>query len=71
VHRDLAARNVLVGYDEVMKIADFGLTRNVSDKGYYRRTTDVCDPLIHRKHSLDELKQGFYPMPRTQRNERN
>jgi len=43
VHRDLAARNVLVGCDIVLKIADFGLTRNVNDKGYYRRTTDVCN----------------------------
>jgi len=42
VHRDLAARNILVGSDNVMKIADFGLTRNVDQKGYYRRTTDVC-----------------------------
>jgi len=46
VHRDLAARNVLVGNDNVMKIADFGLTRNVNQKDYYRRTTDVCSCLI-------------------------
>jgi len=43
VHRDVAARNVLVGTDRVMKIADFGLTRNVNQKDYYRRTTDVCN----------------------------
>jgi len=42
VHRDLAARNVLVGSDNVMKIADFGLTRNMEQKDYYRRKTDVC-----------------------------
>ena len=41
IHRDLAARNVLVADDNVLKIADFGLTRNVSDKDYYLRTTDV------------------------------
>jgi len=43
VHRDIAARNVLVGSDHVLKIADFGLTRNIDQKGYYRRTTDVCN----------------------------
>lgn len=39
LHRDLAARNVLVGEDYVMKIADFGLARNVRDLEYYRKTT--------------------------------
>ncbi|ELT91660.1 hypothetical protein CAPTEDRAFT_90852 [Capitella teleta] len=40
IHRDIAARNVLVGEDFVMKIADFGLTRNIPDNDYYRKTTD-------------------------------
>jgi len=41
IHRDLAARNVLVAQDFVVKIADFGLTRNVFNTDYYRKTTDV------------------------------
>ena len=41
IHRDLAARNVLVTEDLVLKIADFGLTREVKEKNYYRKTTDV------------------------------
>ncbi|XP_076364415.1 fibroblast growth factor receptor 4-like [Tachypleus tridentatus] len=40
IHRDLAARNVLVTEDKVMKIADFGLARDVNNIDYYKKTTD-------------------------------
>ncbi|XP_061656650.1 fibroblast growth factor receptor 1-A-like isoform X4 [Syngnathoides biaculeatus] len=40
VHRDLAARNVLVTHDLVMKIADFGLARDVHHMDYYKKTTN-------------------------------
>lgn len=32
VHRDLAARNVLISEDNVAKVSDFGLTREVISK---------------------------------------
>jgi len=53
IHRDLAARNVLVADDNVLKIADFGLTRNIPNNDYYKKTTDVsCLSVVCRPHAV-------------------
>ena len=36
IHRDVATRNCLVGDNNVVKIADFGLSRSLYDSVYYR-----------------------------------
>lgn len=41
VHRDLAARNVLVGSGKVLKISDFGLTRDVYEADTYLKQSKV------------------------------
>ncbi|XP_061404130.1 fibroblast growth factor receptor 2-like, partial [Lethenteron reissneri] len=45
IHRDLAARNVLVADGNVMKIADFGLARDVNHSEYYKKTSSGLLPV--------------------------
>ncbi|XP_065668911.1 vascular endothelial growth factor receptor 1 isoform X2 [Hydra vulgaris] len=45
VHRDLAARNVLIGVDYIMKIADFGLARDIFKNDVYMKDTQGLVPV--------------------------
>ncbi|KAH0510829.1 Fibroblast growth factor receptor 3 [Microtus ochrogaster] len=58
LRRDLAARNVLVTEDNVMKIADFGLARDVHNLECYKKTTDGRLPV--KWMAPESLFDGVY-----------
>uniref|UniRef100_M3ZPL4 receptor protein-tyrosine kinase n=1 Tax=Xiphophorus maculatus TaxID=8083 RepID=M3ZPL4_XIPMA len=45
VHRDLATRNCLVGEEMIVKIADFGLSRNIYSADYYKANENDAIPI--------------------------
>eukprot|EP00731_Ephydatia_muelleri_P032022 Em0023g529a len=59
VHRDLAARNVLVGENEVCKVADFGLLRELPEENsIYQSTANA--PLPVRWMAPESIKDRIF-----------
>ena len=68
VHRDLATRNCLVGEHLVVKIADFGLTRNISvNEDYYKGSEHdaipirwmPCEAILYNKFTTESDVWSF------------
>ncbi|XP_054159075.1 hepatocyte growth factor receptor-like [Oppia nitens] len=59
VHRDLAARNCVVDDKQLIKIADFGLSRDLFNKDYYRSNNQKCK-LPVKWMSPESLEKGIY-----------
>ena len=52
IFTDLAARNVLVGDNNICKVADFGLSRVIEDDASNARAACVGSSLTERAHKL-------------------
>lgn len=58
VHRDLAARNCMVAQDLTVKIGDFGMTRDVYENDYYRKSNKGLLPV--RWMAPESLQDGIF-----------
>ncbi|XP_076465772.1 LOW QUALITY PROTEIN: putative molluscan insulin-related peptide(s) receptor [Babylonia areolata] len=58
VHRDLAARNCMVSENKVVKIGDFGMTRDIYETDYYRKGNKGLLPV--RWMAPESLKDGVF-----------
>ncbi|KAL1481269.1 hypothetical protein MTO96_034557 [Rhipicephalus appendiculatus] len=59
VHRDLAARNCMLSEDLIVRIADFGLSRDIYEKDYYSEQ-DRKTKLPVKWMSPESLEAGVY-----------
>jgi serine/threonine protein kinase len=61
VHCDLAARNVLVFEDEILKICDFGMAKDIRYVDYYRREMPCVVPAkwMSPESMLDKIHTEF------------
>ncbi|XP_065897512.1 uncharacterized protein [Dysidea avara] len=67
IHRDLACRNVLVGENNAMKIADFGLSKHLYDDPVYVKNQDgklpirwmAIEAILERKYSVQSDVWSF------------
>ena len=60
IHRDLAARNCLLDDTLMVKISDFGLTKQILDKTYYRTQTQFQLPL--KWLAIESLEHSVYTL---------
>ena len=61
IHGDLAARNVFIDENnKVAKLGDFGLARDISDRGIYNETSNVSIGLTSNTLPSYQKNHGYF-----------
>jgi len=60
VHRDLAARNCMIDKNLTVKVADFGLARDVYLENFYSETANARKQLPIRWMAIESIEKGIY-----------
>ncbi|MEM3062174.1 MAG: protein kinase [Nitrososphaerota archaeon] len=58
VHRDLALRNLLAAEKNIIKVSDFGLSRQIKEEGFYMKPESNGIPI--RWSAPEVLEKGIY-----------
>ncbi|XP_019615217.1 PREDICTED: tyrosine-protein kinase JAK2-like [Branchiostoma belcheri] len=57
LHRDLAARNILVAHADIVKISDFGLSRELTEGTYYSSQKGIFPINWYAPEALDKVNK--------------
>lgn len=58
LHRDLAARNCMLGDDLCVRVADFGLSKQIFSSNYYRQKVAIRMPI--KWMAIESLSESIY-----------
>ncbi|XP_019853754.1 PREDICTED: uncharacterized protein LOC100636458 isoform X2 [Amphimedon queenslandica] len=60
IHRDLAARNCMLDHNGIIKVADFGLSKSLYEKLYYKQEKDETVKLPVKWMAIESINDGIF-----------
>jgi serine/threonine protein kinase len=60
IHRDLAARNCMIDHQGIIKVSDFGLSKNLYEKMYFRQEKTEGVKLPIKWMAIESINDGVF-----------